>query len=102
MDKREGDKELLAVRKRAWFQAQSSAKQSGTRFRDYRTFPGSLGRLGDEWKIPIYTLEFPEKPGSQAANEFERFKSAMLELLNTNLSTNPTTLNNEQDKDQLL
>ncbi|MFZ8920234.1 MAG: M14 family zinc carboxypeptidase, partial [bacterium] len=102
MDKREGDEELLAVRKRAWFQAQSFAEQSGTRFRDYRTFPGSLGRFGDEWKIPIYTLEFPEKPGSQAANEFERFKSAMLELFNTNLSTQPTALNNEQDKDQLL
>jgi protein MpaA len=102
MDKREGDKELLAVRKRAWFQAQSFAKQSGTRFRDYRTFPGSLGRFGDEWKIPIYTLEFPEKPGNQAAKEFERFKLAMLELFNTNLSTNPTALNNEQDKDQLL
>ena len=102
MDKREGDKELLAVRKRAWFQAQSFAKQSGTRFRDYRTFPGSLGRFGDEWKIPIYTLEFPEKPRIQAAKEFERFKSAMLELLNTNLSTQPTALNNEQDKDQLL
>jgi protein MpaA len=102
MDKREGDKELLAVRKRAWFQAQSFAKQSGTRFRDYRTFPGSLGRFGDEWKIPIYTLEFPEKPGNQAAKEFERFKLAMLELFNTNLSTQPTALNNEQDKDQLL
>ena len=102
MDKREGDEELLAVRKRAWFQAQSFAEQSGTRFRDYRTFPGSLGRFGDEWKIPIYTLEFPEKPGSQAANEFERFKSAMLELFNTNLSTQPTALNNDQDKDQLL
>jgi len=102
MDKREGDKELLAVRKRAWFQAQSFAKQSGTRFRDYRTFPGSLGRFGDEWKIPIYTLEFPEKPGNQAAREFERFKLAMLELFNTNLSTQPTALNNEQDKDQLL
>jgi hypothetical protein len=47
-------------------------------------------------------LEFPEKPGSQAANEFERFKSAMLELFNTNLSAQPTALNNEQDKDQLL
>ena len=102
MDKREGDEELLAVRKRAWFQAQSFAEQSGTRFRDYRTFPGSLGRFGDEWKIPIYTLEFPDKPGSQAAKEFERFKSAMLELFNTNLSTQPTALNNEQDKDQLL
>ena len=102
MDKREGDKELLAVRKRAWFQAKSFAEQSGTRFRDYRTFPGSLGRFGDEWKIPIYTLELPEKPGSKAFNEFERFKSAMLELFNTNLSTQPTALNNKQDKDQLL
>ena len=102
MDQREGDEELMAVRKRAWFQAQTFAEQSGTRFRDYRTFPGSLGRFGDEWKIPIYTLECPEKPGSQAANGFERFKSAMLELFNTNLSTQPTALNNEQDKDQLL
>ena len=102
MDKREGDKELLAVRKRAWFQAKSFAEQSGTRFRDYRTFPGSLGRFGDEWKIPIYTLEFPDRPGNQAAKEFERFKSAMLELFNTNLNTQPTALNNEQENDQLL
>ena len=102
MDKREGDKELLAVRKRAWFQAKNFAEQSGTRFRDYRTFPGSLGRFGDEWKIPIYTLEFPDRPGNQAAKEFERFKSAMLELFNTNLNTQPTALNNEQENDQLL
>ena len=102
MDKREGDKELLAVRKRAWFQAKNFAEQSGTRFRDYRTFPGSLGRFGDEWKIPIYTLELPDRPGNQAAKEFERFKSAMLELFNTNLNTQPTALNNEQENDQLL
>ena len=38
----------------------------------------------------------------QAAKEFERFKSAMLELFNTNLSNQPTALNNKQDKDQLL
>jgi protein MpaA len=102
MDKREGNEELLAVRQRAWSQAQSFAEQSGTRFRDFRTYPGSLGRFGDEWKIPIYTLEFPEKPVSQAATEFDRFKSAMLELFNTNLTSQPTALNNKQDNDQLL
>lgn len=102
MDQREGNAEQLAVRQRAWFQAKSFAEQSGIRFRDYQTFPGSLGRFGNEWKIPVYTLEFPSHSSREAPKEFDRFRAAMLELFNVNLSTQPTALRDEEEEDQLL
>jgi protein MpaA len=107
MDTADGTKEQLIVRQKAWHQAKKFTAQSGTKFRDYRTFPGSLGRFGDEWKIPVYTLELPSAAAKDAAQEFERVRSAMLKLFNVPLNgqpmnTQPTALNEESSDASLL
>ena len=82
MDRLEGGEKELQIRREAWNLAMKFTEKTGTRFRDYHTFPGSLGRFGNEWKIPIYTLELPNSSSNQSPTHFKRIANNMLEFVN--------------------
>lgn len=58
------------------------SQTSQYRFKDYRTFIGSLGRYGGEWKIPIYTLELPTSAPRKAEEYFMRLQESFFHAFN--------------------
>lgn len=78
------------VLKKAKILAIDFSKESNYRFRDYRTFVGSLGRFGGEWKIPIYTLELPNSDYTKAEIYFKRLKQSLFNAFNEILDHNRT------------
>ena len=68
--------------KKAKLLAWTFSKSSQFEFRDYRTFPGSLGRYASEWGIPTYTVEFASAIAKKQQGYFEKIHQSMLDLLN--------------------
>ncbi|MBF0280148.1 MAG: hypothetical protein HQM13_20280 [SAR324 cluster bacterium] len=61
------------------------SKESHYKFRNYRTFTGSLGRYGDEWQIPIYTLELPSADYTKSERYFQGLQRSLFHSFNVNL-----------------
>ncbi|MGK5090599.1 M14 family zinc carboxypeptidase [Deltaproteobacteria bacterium TL4] len=76
------DKNIEKIQKTAQALAVKFAKDSNIIFRDYRTFPGSLGRFGTEWNIPIYTIELPTAKHSEADHYFQQLQNSLLYSFN--------------------
>ncbi len=68
------------------------SKESKFKFLNYRTFPGSLGRYGNEWKIPIYTLELPSSNPAKSQAYFRRFQHSLIHSFNVILGTHRTAM----------
>ncbi len=66
------------------------SKESRFQFRNYRTFPGSLGRYGDEWKIPIYTIELASADPTKSKKYFERLRQSLVYSFNVILDSQQT------------
>ncbi|MBF0237514.1 MAG: succinylglutamate desuccinylase/aspartoacylase family protein [SAR324 cluster bacterium] len=92
MDESIDDKAVQEVNEKANALAVQFTEESQFVYKDYRTFPGSLGRYGDEWKIPVYTLEMPSSDPFQAHKYFERFRSSFVKTFNAILGTQRTAL----------
>lgn len=86
--------DLTQISKNAADLAGKISKGSNFRFRDYNTFPGSLGRYGNEWRIPIYTLELPNANPRQSAGFFDRFKKSLVYSFNVILDVHKTAMVN--------
>ena len=70
------------VLKKAQALAINFSKESQYKYRNYRTFVGSLGRFGGEWKIPIYTLELPSADYTKADRYFRRLQQSLFNAFN--------------------
>lgn len=79
------------------------SKDSRLILQNYQTFPGSLGRYGNEWNFPVYTLELPTASPAQADGYFERMKSSLILSFNIILNSrqNATTEKTETEEDLL-
>jgi protein MpaA len=84
---------LTQVSKNATELAKNISTASDFRFYNYNTFPGSLGRYGSEWRIPIYTLELPDAEPSQSIHFFDRFKDSLVYSFNVILDDSKTAMN---------
>jgi len=82
------DENIQKVNLKAWALALKFTEESNTSFRNYRTYPGSLGRYGDEWKIPIFTLELPSSAPAHVFRDFKRFQYSLIYSFNVILDKN--------------
>ena len=96
IDTTKATENLKKIQANAYTLALDFSRKSNSKFRDYRTFPGSLGRYGHEWKIPIYTLELPSSHPKYAKKFFTRFQKSLVYSFNVILD--PVQLAH-QDKD---
>ena len=85
LDYLDGSKKTASQRnilKKAQALALHFSKESQFEFRNYRTFTGSLGRYGGEWKIPIYTLELPNSDYTKSERYFQRLQQSLFDAFN--------------------
>ena len=68
------------------------SKRSKVSYKNYRTFPGSLGRFGDEWKIPIFTLELPSSDPAKAKSLHRQVEDSLIHSFNVILDEQRTAL----------
>ncbi len=80
------------VYKKAKVLALKFSKESKFQFLNYRTFPGSLGRYGNEWKIPIYTVELPSSNPAKSRAYFRRFERSLIHSFTVILGTHRTAM----------
>lgn len=78
------------VLKKAQNLALRFSKESRYRFRNYRTFIGSLGRYGREWRVPIYTLELPSSDNKKSEHYFTGLKDSLFNSFNVILNSQKT------------
>ncbi len=88
------DKNLLQVSKKAVALATDISKNSNFRFRSYNTFPGSLGRYGSEWCIPIFTFELPDVNPSLSSTFFVRLRDSLVHSFNVILDDHKNAASN--------
>ena len=88
---------LRQVSKKATILATDISKNSNFHFLNYNTFPGSLGRYGDEWRIPIFTLELPDVNPSLSASFFIRLRDSLVHSFNVILDEQKATMSNNTE-----
>ncbi len=76
------DQNLKQVSRKAVSLATEISENSKFHYRNYNTFPGSLGRYGDELRIPIFTLELPDENPALAESYYERLEDSMVHSFN--------------------
>lgn len=93
------DQNLRQVSEKATALAADISKNSNFRFRSYNTFPGSLGRYGSEWRIPIFTLELPDVNPSLSASFFTRVRDSLVHSFNVILDDRKRSMANSNGPD---
>ncbi len=90
LDSSKTNQKQRIVLKKAEALAVRFSKESRYKFLNYRTFVGSLGRYGKEWKIPIYTLELPSADYTKSEFYFQTLKQSLFHAFNVILDQRRT------------